>query len=489
MVFRVESADFLTKLALMASSHGSLVSSDVDDDDDIEGGHSSQEDNDKHRIHSHSKKFVTSEAGVMSRRRRRRAQSEQPSFRQTSLSPTTTPIDSGKRSPTPKRQCPSSSQAQVPLLESPSSGRWSTLTTLDNIQFCPPATKPQHYQNNSSFFSSSSFAAHGHKKYHPLALLTIVSTLLVGCMIRQQMELSSLRQELLITNQHRLHMEQTRSSLLTQLDDREKSLDQYHYTHEQMKKVKADMSERMRRLRVDYDSSVEELERLHVVKKRLDWSESRWEEYVGRIRNVSKRSVVAKYGKGPHHVELQVQFPSSSSPETIKIELAPLDIMPHSIHTFLEQIDEGMWDGASFDVANAGHVLMAAAHDQAPSATPSLTTTTTSMKTTTLFPEYHAHYSHDKYTIAFPSSQSSSSQQQSGFYINLQPNTIHHSPRIEGEKYIEGESCFGRIVDEMSRNVVDRMDGSNRLSTNGRDNRGEILEEGVIIRSARIVGV
>lgn len=271
----------------------------------------------------------------------------------------------------------------------------------------------------------------------------------------------------------------TRSNLLTKLDDREQSLNQYQYTHEQMKKVHVDMSESMRQLRMDYEASVDELERLHIVEKRLDWSEGRWDEYVGRIRDVSKSSVLEKYGKGPHHVELQVQLPSFSSPETIKIELAPLDIMPHSVHTFLGQIDEGTWDGAAFDVANAGHVLMAAARDQAPPATmPSLTITTTSMKTT-LFPEYNAQYPHDKYTIAFPSSQP-------GFYINLQPNTIHHSPRIESEKYVEGESCFGRIVDERSRNVVDRM---NVLNYTVGDSREDSLEEGVAIRSARIVGV
>ena len=49
------------------------------------------------------------------------------------------------------------------------------------------------------------------------------------------------------------------------------------------------------------------------------------------------------------------------------------------------------------------------------------------------------------------------------------------------EVYVEGEPCFGKIVDEESRRVVDRMDG---LSMGERG----LLKERVVIKSARIVG-
>mmetsp|Transcript_28872 Transcript_28872/g.53310 ORF Transcript_28872/g.53310 Transcript_28872/m.53310 type:complete len:290 (+) Transcript_28872:68-937(+) len=288
-------------------------------------------------------------------------------------------------------------------------------------------------------------------------------------------------------------MEKSRSTLLTQLANREKSLDQYRHTHEQVTKVNHDMSESMRKLQQDHTEAVKELERLRAVEKRVSWSEGRWEKYVEGVQERSKRIVLEKFGKGPHHVELQVQLPSSSSSQettefqTIKIELAPLDMMPHSVHTFLEQVHQGSWDGTAFDV-HAGHVLMASSsssspnteedhHHQAP--TP-----------TVMIPEYNARYPHDKYTIAFPGSQTPSSPSQD-FYINLQPNTIHHSPRIETlekgtggrntEVYVEGEPCFGKIVDEDSRRVVDRMDGL------GVGERG-LLKERVVIKSARIVG-
>ena len=124
-----------------------------------------------------------------------------------------------------------------------------------------------------------------------------------------------------------------------------------------------------------------------------------------------------------------------------------------------------------------------------------------------MFPEYNAGYPHDKYTIAFPSSTTSSSedngdddQNVQGFYVNMQPNTVHHSPRIESssttasngsssdtsnsiEQYIEGESCFGKINDESSRQVIDRMDALTTLEgSSGR------LMESVIILNAKIVG-
>ena len=181
--------------------------------------------------------------------------------------------------------------------------------------------------------------------------------------------------------------------------------------------------------------------------------------------------------------------------------------MPHSIHTFLDQVDSGVWGSnkkgsASFDL-HAGHVLMARG---ASSVGGSRGSTDTNVVRGLMFPEYNAGYPHDKYTIAFPSSTTSSSEDNGddpnvqGFYVNMQPNIVHHSPRIESssttasngsssdtsnsiEQYIEGESCFGKINDESSRQVIDRMDALTTLEgSSGR------LMESVIILNAKIVG-
>ena len=44
--------------------------------------------------------------------------------------------------------------------------------------------------------------------------------------------------------------------------------------------------------------------------------------------------------------------------ETIIMELAPLRLMPHAVHLFLEQVYHGLWNGCSF-VINGPHVFQA----------------------------------------------------------------------------------------------------------------------------------
>eukprot|EP00584_Thalassiosira_punctigera_P004853 CAMPEP_0172528128 /NCGR_PEP_ID=MMETSP1067-20121228/2614_1 /TAXON_ID=265564 ORGANISM="Thalassiosira punctigera, Strain Tpunct2005C2" /NCGR_SAMPLE_ID=MMETSP1067 /ASSEMBLY_ACC=CAM_ASM_000444 /LENGTH=426 /DNA_ID=CAMNT_0013311991 /DNA_START=47 /DNA_END=1327 /DNA_ORIENTATION=- len=425
MVLRVRAESGDSSPPPLATSVSSSPS--ISSHDDVEGGSSSQDENEI------VEKSIPVREGIATRRR---SQCEQLSFRQRSEPP----------QPTGFR-------------------RWSTMMSLSSygygdlsksIQLCPPSV-------NSEEQSGSSFPSHS-RKYHPLILIALIG--LGALAMVQRAQITSLHNELIITKQQRDYMDQTRSNLLKQLATREQSLEQYRHTHEKMMQLNNDMSASIKNLKFDYKRSVEELDRLRGVEKRVSWSEGRWNKHVDGIRKISKMSAVDKFGKGPHRVELKVQFPSSSELETINIEMAPLEMMPHSVHTFLEQVDQGAWKGVAFGV-HAGHVLMAGPSDGTPA----------SKAPTVLFPEFNLQYPHDKYTVAFPSQPSSTPD----FYINLQPNTIHHSPRIEGDEYVEGEPCFGRIVDQGSRRVVDRMD---RLSAR----QGGRLEKGVTIVSARILG-
>jgi hypothetical protein len=67
-----------------------------------------------------------------------------------------------------------------------------------------------------------------------------------------------------------------------------------------------------------------------------------------------------RFGKGPYFVEISLDFPPDSPmselpspPSKFVIELAPLDLMPHSVHLFLEMVSHKLWDGCSF-MRNAG---------------------------------------------------------------------------------------------------------------------------------------
>lgn len=127
--------------------------------------------------------------------------------------------------------------------------------------------------------------------------------------------------------------------------------------------------------------------------------------------------------------------------------------MPHSVQTFLDQVDMGVWDDGYFGI-HAGHVYVA--HNS-----PSFSQRNPGVEVPSLtYPEYSPDYPHDRYTLAFPPSSVTSIGPRRDFYINLRWNNENHSPRVaEDGGYVEGDSCFGRVVDEESRRVVDRMDG------------------------------
>lgn len=85
------------------------------------------------------------------------------------------------------------------------------------------------------------------------------------------------------------------------------------------------------------------------------------------IKLISKRSLLDKYGKSPHYVEILVSFDPGSNvadsnkaggddTDVLLIQLAPVDEMPATVFWFLEQVNATVYDGCSFH-RNAGHVV------------------------------------------------------------------------------------------------------------------------------------
>ncbi len=187
----------------------------------------------------------------------------------------------------------------------------------------------------------------------------------------------------------------------------------------------------------------------------------------------------------PSNAPTPLHIPKPTADDSIypiQIELAPLDLMPHSVHTFLQQVDSKAWDHTHFDL-HAGHVLLARRDADADIENDSPYKHTKYAVPSVAFPEFSSLYPHDKYTVAFPGRRETGQD----FYINLITNTNNHSPRTDKEgKFVEGEPCFGKIVDENSRKVVDWMDSIKTIQGGIKDG---ILEQPVTIVSAKIVGV
>jgi hypothetical protein len=78
----------------------------------------------------------------------------------------------------------------------------------------------------------------------------------------------------------------------------------------------------------------------------------------------SKRAVIDKFGPGPHHVKLSFKLPGDAEglEHYVVLEMAPLDLMPHAVHLFLEQVAHNLWDNTVFYL-NGPHIIQAGPQD------------------------------------------------------------------------------------------------------------------------------
>lgn len=165
-------------------------------------------------------------------------------------------------------------------------------------------------------------------------------------------------------------------------------------------------------------------------------------------------------------MELEIPVESSASVKaagldlkkvsrTIEIKMAPLDFMPHAVHTFLTQVDRKVWDGTHFEL-HGGHVLQAhrAIESHQPEGSDSNGSNGAEFGTSVLFREFSKKFPHVKYTLAY-----NGGSMGSAMYINVDDNHEHHRSLhgSDGRDIPEtGEPCFGYI--SVGRDVVDMMD-------------------------------
>lgn len=151
------------------------------------------------------------------------------------------------------------------------------------------------------------------------------------------------------------------------------------------------------------------------------------------VQSQSRRNVEAKYGFGKTiQVEFTLEFPDGKEgPNTFKVEMASLDLMPNAVYTFLTMVEQGLWNGCSF-VMKAIHLLKAAPlpYDQSRSSAETARAFVETNLNGPIFKEYNHAFPHTPYTLGFAGGDSPS------FYINTEDNTNLH----------EGDSAFGRVV-------------------------------------------
>lgn len=178
------------------------------------------------------------------------------------------------------------------------------------------------------------------------------------------------------------------------------------------------------------------------------------------IQAISKRDALFKYGSGVIRVQIELEFPNDTSSAinnnkdqiggftTIILEMAPLDLMPHSVYMFLEMVHAGLFDGCSF-ILNAMHVIKAAPlpYDGS-SASQKVKAFTKRGLESVAFREFSPDYPHDQYTVGFAADGSPS------FYINTQDNSEIHVGEPCFAKVVSGFDAVGRLEAAPTRNGI-----------------------------------
>lgn len=159
------------------------------------------------------------------------------------------------------------------------------------------------------------------------------------------------------------------------------------------------------------------------------------------IQATSKQNVLDKYGPGPHKVEFSVKPDKGNKSGKFVVELASIDLVPHSVETFLNMVSEKLWDNTVFyHHLSQHHVIAAAPVNYGTFETKHYHFDALGYNGVS-FPEYHSRFQHKEYTIGF-------SGLGPNFYINTLDNTEHHGPGGQGHHDLpnDADPCFGKII-------------------------------------------
>lgn len=151
-----------------------------------------------------------------------------------------------------------------------------------------------------------------------------------------------------------------------------------------------------------------------------------------------------------------MHLPPAESKKTFTVEMAPLDVMPHAVHLFLEQVLHGLWNNAWFYI-NGPHVLQAgpqadeAELDKAIEKSGSEEVDERSIALRPFrdigleslsFPEYSDQFPHAPWTLGFTGRPGGPD-----WYINKMDNSESHGPGGQYHHDISesADACFARV--------------------------------------------
>jgi len=166
---------------------------------------------------------------------------------------------------------------------------------------------------------------------------------------------------------------------------------------------------------------------------------------------VSLTTCFCRFGDGPYQVEFAVVFPGEDPEKNRRffvVEMAPVTVMPHAIHLFLEQVSHGLWDNAWFYI-NGPHLIQVGpqAEDESEDEEEARKIAVQPFKDefldTLSFPEYSADFTHKPWTLGYTGRPGGPD-----FYINKIDNTEAHGPGGQYQHDLNefADPCFAKVI-------------------------------------------
>jgi len=178
-----------------------------------------------------------------------------------------------------------------------------------------------------------------------------------------------------------------------------------------------------------------------------------------KIADLHRAEALEHYGDQEYRVKFNLVIDGER--HSFVVEMAPLELMPHSVNYFMKMVDAKVWDGTIFSHL-LEHILAVEMRDSEGHDKGELFDE--KGIGTMAYPEHSEDYPHHKYTLGF-------SRQPLGprFFINTQDNSKFHGPGgqlIHHDFDNDGDPCFAQVIE--GQNIIDFLrERSVAAKTNG----------------------
>eukprot|EP00934_Nitzschia_sp_Nitz4_P006301 Nitzschia sp. Nitz4//scaffold138_size62050//27983//29107//NITZ4_006388-RA/size62050-processed-gene-0.46-mRNA-1//1//CDS//3329535767//6291//frame0 len=187
------------------------------------------------------------------------------------------------------------------------------------------------------------------------------------------------------------------------------------------------------------------------MKQRHNALEQRVDSLQRYVAQQSRKRVIDKYGPGPHRVQFTVKTDGKEKKGKFLLELAPVDLVPHAIETFLDMVSNKIWDNTVFcSHYTRTHVVMGFPATYGTFESRQNQLDQVLGREGLGFHDYSDEFPHEELTIGFAGLSSN-------IFINMISNVERHGPGAQDHHALDTDAdpVFGKIT--WGKNIVRQM--------------------------------